>query len=147
MAVSHAALEGRDFTRARATLKPLVDGDDGARPTVKVCSLMAEIEEAEHGESGALFEWLQRAQRAPRDPAWVADGMVSDRWAPVSPVTGRLDAFEWRTPKEQMSRGDTVEHIRVPAPVAAPLLTVEAEGTAGGATPATAEPAEDVAAH
>ena len=31
-------------------------------------------------------------------PAWTADGYVSDRWRPVSPVTGRLDAFQWQTP-------------------------------------------------
>ena len=113
MAVARTALEAREFDRARSTLKPLVEGEDGARPTVKVCRLMAEIEEAEHGETGTLFEWLQRAQRAPRDPAWVADGVVSDHWAPVSPVTGRLDAFEWTTPKEPLSRGGAVEHMRV----------------------------------
>ncbi len=32
------------------------------------------------------------------DPVWTADGYVSDRWRPVSPVTGRLDAFQWLTP-------------------------------------------------
>ena len=37
---------------------------------------------------------------APRDPAWTADGVVSDHWAPVSPVTGALDAFRWRVPVE-----------------------------------------------
>jgi HemY protein len=31
-------------------------------------------------------------------PAWTADGYVSDRWRPVSPVTGQLDAFQWQTP-------------------------------------------------
>jgi HemY protein len=36
--------------------------------------------------------------RALHDPAWTADGYVSDRWRPVSPVTGRLDAFQWQTP-------------------------------------------------
>ena len=36
--------------------------------------------------------------RARHDPAWTADGYVSDRWRPVSPVTGRLDAFQWQTP-------------------------------------------------
>ena len=113
MAVSRAALEAREFERARTTLKPLLDSEDGGRPTVKVCRLMAEIEEAEHGETGSLFEWLQRASRAPRDPAWVADGMVSDRWAPVSPVTGQLDAFAWTTPKEQMSRGEDLHEIRM----------------------------------
>ena len=39
-----------------------------------------------------------RAVRALHDPAWTADGYVSDRWRPVSPVTGRLDAFQWQTP-------------------------------------------------
>ncbi len=124
MAVSRAALEAREFERARTTLKPLLDGQDGTRPTVKVCRLMAEIEEAEHGETGSLFEWLQRASRAPRDPAWVADGVVSDHWAPVSPVTGQLDAFTWTTPQEQISRGDDLHEIRVrrAPPIDVPLF-------------------------
>jgi HemY protein len=32
------------------------------------------------------------------DAEWTADGYVSDRWLPVSPVSGRLDAFAWRVP-------------------------------------------------
>ena len=43
-------------------------------------------------------DWLARAVRAPRDPQWVADGFTAASWAPISPVTGRLDAFEWRVP-------------------------------------------------
>ncbi len=39
-----------------------------------------------------------RALRAMRDPAWTADGFVSDVWLPVSPATGRIDAFEWKVP-------------------------------------------------
>ncbi len=104
---------------------------------------MAEIEEAEHGETGSLFEWLQRASRAPRDPAWVADGMVSDRWAPVSPVTGQLDAFTWTTPKEQMSRGDDLHEIRMrrAAPIDVPLFQSRPT-TDLSASPATPELAE-----
>ena len=63
---------------------------------------MAEIEEAEHGRGGRVREWLARAVRAPRDPAWTADGLVSDDWLPVSPVTGRIDAFEWKMPVERL---------------------------------------------
>ncbi len=103
LAVAQAAAEARQFDVARRALAPLLDVDGGARPSAKVCLAMAEIEEAEHGETGALFEWLQRASRAPRDPAWVADGVVSDHWDPVSPVTGKLDAFVWTTPKEQLA--------------------------------------------
>ncbi|MEN9895049.1 MAG: hypothetical protein RIR97_901, partial [Pseudomonadota bacterium] len=35
---------------------------------------------------------------APHDAAWVADNYVSETWLPVSPVTGKLDAFEWKVP-------------------------------------------------
>ena len=36
--------------------------------------------------------------RAPRDPVWTADGITAEDWEPISPVTGKLDAFEWRIP-------------------------------------------------
>ena len=59
---------------------------------------MAEIERNEHGDSGRARAWTLRAVRALHDPVWTADGYVSDRWRPVSPVSGRLDAFQWQTP-------------------------------------------------
>ena len=59
---------------------------------------MAELERAEHGDGGSARVWMQRAVRAALDPAWTADGYVSEHWRPVSPVTGRLDAFQWLTP-------------------------------------------------
>jgi HemY protein len=62
---------------------------------------MAEIEDAEHGESGYAREWLTRASRAPRDSCWIADGVMSEQWLPASPVTGKLDAFVWKRPDER----------------------------------------------
>ena len=50
-----------------------------------------------------MREWLSRAVHAARDPVWTADGVVADAWAPVSPVTGRLDAFEWKAPATPLS--------------------------------------------
>ena len=83
-------------------IAPLLASDSPhGRPTRRVCLLMADIEEAE-GHQGAVREWLARAARAPRDKAWVADGVISDRWAPVSP-SGTLDAFVWRTPDERLA--------------------------------------------
>src|SRR5437773_11973399 len=67
-------------------------------PTQRVAMLMAEIERTEHGDSGRARAWTWRAVRAQHDPVWTADGYVSDRWRPVSPVSGRLDAFQWQTP-------------------------------------------------
>ncbi|MGL4443417.1 MAG: heme biosynthesis HemY N-terminal domain-containing protein, partial [Alsobacter sp.] len=104
IAVATAAIGARDAARARDALKPLLEADD--RPSVRVCLLMADVEEIETGGEGAVREWFARASRAPRDPAWIADGVISDRWAPVSPVSGRLDAFVWGTPVEQLQGYD-----------------------------------------
>ncbi len=98
LALSRAALDAREFALARQTLEPLV-----AKPTQRSALLMAEIEELEHGDVGRAREWVARAVRAARDPAWTADGFVSDRWLPVSPVTGRIDAFEWKVPVEEVA--------------------------------------------
>ncbi len=100
MALARAAIDAYDWTLAREALLPFA----GADPTQGVASLMAEIEEGQNGDQGKAREWLARAVRAPRDPAWTADGIVSDEWEPVSPVTGRLDAFEWRVPVANNSR-------------------------------------------
>ncbi|GEP10861.1 heme biosynthesis protein HemY [Methylobacterium gnaphalii] len=103
LAVAQAATEARDFAKARETLAPLV----ADHPTVRTCLQMARIEQAEHGaETGRAREWLARATRAPRDPAWIADGIVSERWAPVSPISGRVDAFVWKTPPELLGGPD-----------------------------------------
>ena len=93
LAIARAAIDASEFTRAREALAPFV-----AQPTQRVALLMAEIERTEHGDSGRARAWTLRAVRALHDPAWTADGYVSDRWRPVSPVTGRLDAFQWQTP-------------------------------------------------
>jgi HemY protein len=98
LAVAVAAIEAREWTVAREALKPLAGS-----PTRRVCLLMADIEEGEHGDAGRVREWLSCAVRAPRDPAWIADGYVSEHWAPVSPVSGRIDAFEWKAPLEAIT--------------------------------------------
>jgi HemY protein len=93
LAVARAAIDATEFARAREVLAPFT-----AVPTQRVAMLMAEIERTEHGDSGRARAWTLRAVRALHDPVWTADGYVSDRWRPVSPVTGRLDAFQWQTP-------------------------------------------------
>lgn len=95
-ALAQATLAARDFAKAREALAPLIA--EGQHPTAHTCLLMAEIEDAQNGPSGPVREWLARGSRAPRDPVWIADGVVSKHWLPFSPATGRLDAFEWKTP-------------------------------------------------
>lgn len=69
---------------------------------------MAEIEEKQGGDTAAVRGWMARALRAKRDPAWVADGYISSTWEPVSPLSGRVDAFEWKVPVERFSGHDPV---------------------------------------
>jgi HemY protein len=106
LAVARAAIDASEFARAREALAPFID-----RPTQRVAVLMAEIERTEHGDSGRARAWTLRAVRALHDPAWTADGYVSDRWRPVSPVTGRLDAFQWQTPVASLTsdKGAAIE--------------------------------------
>ena len=68
---------------------------------------MAEIEEGEFGDKGRAREWLARAVRAPRDPAWTADGHISSTWLPASLTTGELGAFKWKVPVEGIAYDDT----------------------------------------
>jgi HemY protein len=94
MAVARAAIDAGEFETARRVLAELT----GERPTQRACLLMAELAAKEHGDHGRAREWMARALRAARDPAWTADGQASDVWLPASLVTGRLDAFEWKVP-------------------------------------------------
>jgi HemY protein len=150
LAIARAAIDAAEFTKAREALAPFI-----AQPTQRVALLMAEIERTEHGDSGRARAWTLRAVRALHDPAWTADGYVSDRWRPVSPVTGRLDAFQWQTPVAALpsDRGEAIEFspfeeamlatprravvLEPPTPVVHELSPV--------APPPSAEPAASVA--
>ena len=101
IALAFAAVDAREWAEARAALVPLI----AKNPTAKVCALMARIEGGEKRDAGRVREWLARAVRAPRDAVWMADGVVSNDWAPISPVTGALDAFEWRVPPDPSRAG------------------------------------------
>lgn len=94
--VARAALDAREFSVARQELEALVL----SKPTVRACLMMAELEEHETGNQGLVRSWLARASRAPRDPIWVGDGIVSENWSPVSPLTGQIGGFEWKEPPQ-----------------------------------------------
>jgi HemY protein len=130
LAIARAALDAREFDRARAALAPLL-----TTPTRRVTLLMAEIEEVEHGDDGRAREWMARAVYAARDPAWTADGLVSERWLPVSPVSGRLDAFQWKVPLAELAAPE----LDATAPALGARAVIEA---APPPKPALAEPTE-----
>ncbi|MCM2293429.1 heme biosynthesis protein HemY [Allorhizobium sp. BGMRC 0089] len=99
LVVAEMALEAHDFNKARSK------AEAAARlsPSERVFLLLADIEDIETGDQARIRYWMAQALKAPRDPAWVADGQVSESWRPFSPVSGRIDAFEWKVPYAQLS--------------------------------------------
>ncbi|GHB38019.1 heme biosynthesis protein HemY [Pseudovibrio japonicus] len=154
IAVAVAAIEAQKFDEAREQLKRVLRSE----PTQRAFLLMADLEEREHGDQGRIREWLSRAVRAPHDKVWIADGVVSANWAPVSPKTGRVDAYEWATPESAIDQDQTIEVIDdklfEPPELAAPVQVLnepvaadivvspsqEAEKSAAADKPEPAEP-------
>ncbi|MCB1382913.1 MAG: heme biosynthesis protein HemY [Notoacmeibacter sp.] len=130
-AVARAAYEAGEYRKAREALEAVLKQD----PREGAWLLLADIEEADTGDQGRVRHWLGKAVRAARDPAWTADGYVSEQWAPFSPVTGRIDAFEWRVPVERL--GAAIESPatddRADVPVIPPAVPagIEEDGHAG----------------
>jgi HemY protein len=139
MAVARAAIDAQEFATARQSLAPML-----TMPTQRMASLMAEVEEKEGGDVGRSREWMRRALQATRDPTWTADGLVSAKWMPASPISGRIDAFEWRIPIADLApQGPVIEHDQG-RPAAAPAAAVTAAPAAPA--PAAATPADRAAA-
>jgi len=126
LAAARAAIDAHEWQTARNALGGLTR----AEPSERVCLLMAEIEEGEHGDQGRVRSWLRRALDARPDPVWTADGHVFDHWAPVSPISGRVDAFEWRVVAAHAPRARAVEAEARMKPAALGPVEVKAETTA-----------------
>ncbi|MCC6734733.1 MAG: heme biosynthesis protein HemY [Bauldia sp.] len=112
LALARAAIEAQDWATAREELRSVTT----SHPSERAYLMMAEIEEGEHRDIGRARDWLSRAVRAPRDPAWTADGFVFDHWEPVSPISGRIDAFEWKVPAERHAGDDGRPGLPAPMP-------------------------------
>lgn len=127
--LARAAIDARDFAAARKALEGVEEKDR----TERFCLLMAELEQEAEGDRGRVREWLARAVRAPRDPVWMADGYVFRHWAPISPISGRLDSFEWRVPTHAEAEERPVIDLQsAPAssPAEVPMLELEPEALA-----------------
>jgi HemY protein len=93
----------------RFSQSPTGDGADGglAGPTPRFCLLMARLEEAEHGVSGGMREWLDRAVNAMPDPRYVCTGCGGEsfEWRSLCSHCGNFDTLAWRTPAWAVAGG------------------------------------------
>ncbi len=96
MLAAEQAVALKQWPEARRVLAPLARGFASTR----VCALMAEIEEGEHGDATAAHGWLMRAVKAPRDAEWRCAhcGWSSPRWLAVCGHCGAFDTLAWSAP-------------------------------------------------
>ncbi len=128
LALAQAALEARLWGEARRQLSEIPAGGERA---ARFCRLMAEIEEAENGNTAELRQWLARAAEAPPDPGWVCDscGAVAMAWQAICGHCGAFGEIDWRTPPRSAPA--------IAAPAETPVLAP--------AEPVAVEPVTDVA--
>jgi HemY protein len=94
LALARALLDAKELTEAQRETEAALT----LRPSEAAYLLLADIAQAEGESQGKIKSFIAKAVRAEPDAAWTADGMVSSTWAPISPISGRLDAFEWKVP-------------------------------------------------
>jgi HemY protein len=115
LALAQAALNAGLWGEARRHL----DAAGGTSPSVRVCRLMAEVEERAHSDQAKVHEWLARAATAPADRAWrcSACGAHHESWRSVCESCGAFGTLHWRAP-------GTYGHILPPETQPAPALTM-----------------------
>ncbi|MCF6344212.1 MAG: heme biosynthesis protein HemY, partial [Devosiaceae bacterium] len=93
LVLANAAINAYEWSMARNILAPFI-----SNPSQNICLALAQIEEGQNADEGKARNWLAKAVHASRDFAWIGDGIISDVWEPISPVSGNFDVFEWKTP-------------------------------------------------
>jgi len=132
IALAEAALEASLWGEARAHLGQAAD----RALTPRVCRLLAELEEAEHGNIAESRHWLERAATAEPDPAWVCDncGSVAGRWVARCDNCGGFDTMAWRQPPHAPALPAREATVSLPRPAAGQSATpAAAQSTAESA--------------
>jgi HemY protein len=106
---------------------------DTSRPSVRLCLLMARLEEAEHGDLARMREWLDRAAEAAPDPCWVCASCGGENldWHVLCPRCSNFDALAWRTPARAVLEQRTSEDRPAPALAGLQQPVLPAEEAAG----------------
>ncbi len=96
LALAKASLEAGLWGEARRQLETA----GGTSPPVRVCRLMAEVEERANADQAKVHEWLARAAVAPADRSWscTACGAHHETWRSVCESCGAFGTLQWRAP-------------------------------------------------
>ena len=96
LALAQASLDAGLWGEGRRHL----EAAGGVNPTVRVCRMMAEVEERAQSDQAKVHEWLARATHAPADRAWrcSACGAHHESWRSVCENCGAFGTLHWRAP-------------------------------------------------
>jgi len=124
LALAQTALDAGLWGEARRHL----DAAGGSNPPVRVCRMMAEVEERAQSDPAKVHEWLTRAAHAPADKAWRCSACHAhhESWRSVCESCGAFGTLHWRAP-------GTYGHILPPANgTAVPALGMSTMNTVSG---------------
>ena len=96
LALAKASLDAGLWGEARRQLETA----GGTSPPVRVCRLMAEVEERANADQAKVHDWLARAAEAPADRSWscTACGAHHETWRSVCESCGAFGTLQWRAP-------------------------------------------------
>lgn len=96
LALAKASLDAGLWGEARRQLETA----GGSSPPVRVCRLMAEVEERANADQAKVHDWLARAAEAPADRSWscTACGAHHETWRSVCESCGAFGTLQWRAP-------------------------------------------------
>jgi HemY protein len=96
LALAQASLDAGLWGEARRQLETA----GGTSPSVRVCRLMAEVEERAQSDQAKVHDWLARAANAPADRSWrcSACGAHHESWRSVCESCGAFGTLHWRAP-------------------------------------------------
>ncbi|MBT5047148.1 MAG: heme biosynthesis protein HemY [Rhodospirillaceae bacterium] len=100
MALAEALMAAKIWGAARAHLEKA----GGETPPARVCKLMAQLEEGEHGNMDSARSWLLRATLSAPDPTWICGGCgaASRDWTPTCARCDALGTLQWRIPERAL---------------------------------------------
>jgi HemY protein len=96
LALARASLDAGLWGEARRQLETV----GGTSPSVRVCSLMAEVEERASADPAKVHDWLARAAMAPADRSWSCTACHAhhETWRSVCESCGAFGTLQWRAP-------------------------------------------------
>lgn len=123
LVLAQASLDAGLWGEARRHLQTA----GGTNPPVRVCRLMAEVEERAQSDQAKVHEWLAKAAIAPADKAWRcgACGAHHESWRSVCESCGAFGTLHWRAP-------GTYGHVLPPEAQSKPALTMNTVYTTSG---------------